>query len=242
MKYSLPTAEEKPKYIKNKFDQIASKYDLFNDIITLGIHRYWKKFMVKKIRLNKDKKCLDLCCGTGDISREVLNQYPHCKVVGLDFSEEMLFIAKAKLMKNSNIQFLRGDAMHIPFPNENFDAVTIGYGLRNVSNINNCLKEIFRVLKPGGVLACLDVGKVHIPVISNLINFYFFRIVPLIGNLLIPGEEMFHYLPNSSTDYPSQELIKSFLLEVGFKKAEIYNLFFGASTIHVAQKTTNNNY
>jgi len=242
MRYSLPKAQEKPKYIEKKFDEIAQKYDLFNDIITLGIHRYWKKFLVRQTKLDKDKNCLDLCCGTGDISREILNQFPNCKVVGLDFSEKMLCIAKSKLINSSNIHFLKGDAMHIPFPDENFDAVTIGYGLRNVANIKNCLKEIFRVLKPDGVLTCLDVGKVHRPIISILINFYFFRIVPLIGNLLIHGEEMFHYLPHSSIEYPCQELIKRFMLDVGFKRVEIYNFFFGASSIHVAHKTTNNSY
>jgi len=242
MKYRLPKTEEKPQYIEEKFDKIAQKYDLFNDIITLGIHRYWKKILVKKTKLNKDKQCLDLCCGTGDISRELLNQYPNCKVIGLDFSEKMLCIAKSKFVKNSNIRFLKGDAMHIPFSDGIFDAVTIGYGLRNVSNIKNCLKEIFRVLKPGGVLACLDLGKVRVPVISILSKFYFFRIVPLIGNLLIPEEEMFHYLPHSSIKYPSQELIESFILEVGFKRTEMLNFFFGASIIHIAYKTSNNDY
>ena len=133
-----------------------------------------------------------------------------------------------------------GNAMEIPFPDTNFDAVTIGYGLRNVPNLNGCLQEILRVLKPGGVLVSLDVGKVRLPVIKELNNFYFFRIVPLIGNLLMPGQDMFQYLPNSSLEYPNQELLKLLMFEAGFLKVEIHDFVFGASTVHVACKPTIN--
>jgi len=240
MFYTLPSPEEKSNYVEQKFDEIAKKYDYFNDVITFGMHRYWKKFVVRKTGLHPGDHCLDLCCGTGDIAREVLRQYPLCIVTGLDFSEEMLKIAESKNSKNSGIQFLLGDAMKIPFPDANFDAVTIGFGLRNVQNMNGCLQEILRVLKPGGVTVCLDVGKVRLPVIAELSNFYFFHIVPLIGNWLMRGQEMFHYLPHSSLEYPNQELLKHLILEAGFQEAEIHDFFFGASTVHVAYKPTNN--
>jgi len=240
MAYTLPSSEEKSHYVEQKFDEIAKIYDRFNDVITFGMHRYWKKFVVRKTGLHPGDHCLDLCCGTGDIAREVLRQYPLCIVTGLDFSEEMLKIAESKNSKNSGIQFLLGDAMKIPFPDENFDAVTIGFGLRNVQNLNRCLQEILRVLKPGGVMVCLDVGKVRLPVIAELNKFYFFRIVPLIGNWLMPRQEMFHYLPHSSLEYPNQELLKNLMLETGFQKAEIHDFVFGASTVHVAYKPTNN--
>ena len=184
MKYTLPNSDEKPKYIEEKFGKIAEKYDLFNDLITFGLHRYWKKFLVKKIKVKKINNCLDLCCGTGDISIEIYRQNPKCKVIGLDFSQEMLKLAKSKIDVTSSIKFLIGDAMQIPFSDSNFEAVTIGYGLRNVSNIKNCLREVFRVLKTDGVFVCLDLGKVRLPIISHISNFYFFRIVPLIGNVL----------------------------------------------------------
>ena len=131
---------------------------------------------------------------------------------------------------------MKGDAMNIPFNDDNFDAVTIGYGLRNVVEINTCLGEIFRVLKPGGVLASLDVGKVTMPIISKLNKFYFFKVVPFIGNRMIPGKNMFQYLPQSSVNYPNQELLKRIMLEIGFQQAEVYNFSFGASTVHVAYK------
>ena len=161
MSYTLPSIDEKSNYVEEKFDEIAQKYDRFNDVITFGMHRYWKKFVVRQTGLRPDEECLDLCCGTGDISREILRQQPECKITGLDFSAEMLKIAKSKNSGNSEIQYLQGDAMNIPFPDTYFDAVTIGYGLRNVTDLNACLQEIFRVLKPGGVLVSLDVGKVR---------------------------------------------------------------------------------
>ena len=240
MTYTLPGTDEKSRYVEQKFDEIAQKYDRFNDLITFGMHRYWKRFVVRQTRLHPEEHCLDLCCGTGDIAREVLRQYPSSKVTGLDFSKKMLNIAKSKSSNNSEIQYLLGDAMEIPFPDTNFDAVTIGYGLRNVPNLNGCLQEILRVLKPGGVLVSLDVGKVRLPVIKELNNLYFFRIVPLIGNLLMPGQDMFQYLPNSSLKYPNQELLKRLMFEAGFQQVEIYDFVFGASTVHVACKPTYN--
>jgi len=240
MTYTLPVTDEKSRYVEQKFDEIAQKYDRFNDLITFGMHRYWKRFVVRQTGLHPEEHCLDLCCGTGDIAREVLRQYPASKVTGLDFSQKMLNIAKSKSSNYSGIQYLLGDAMEIPFPDTNFDAVTIGYGLRNVPNLNGCLQEILRVLKPGGVLVSLDVGKVRLPVIKELNNFYFFHIVPLIGNLLMPGQDMFQYLPNSSLEYPNQELLKRLMFEAGFQQVEIHDFVFGASTVHVACKPTIN--
>jgi len=239
MTYSPPGTDKKSNYVEQKFDEISQKYDRFNDIITFGMHRYWKRFAVQQAGLRPEGKCLDLCCGTGDIAREVLRQYPLCKVTGLDFSQKMLNIAKSKINNNSEIQYLLGNAMDTPFPENNFDAVTIGFGLRNVPNLKDCLREILRVLKFGGVLVSLDVGKVRLPLIAGLNNFYFFRIVPLIGNLLMPGQEMFRYLPNSSLEYPNQELLKRLMVEVGFQQVEIHDFVFGASTVHVACKPTN---
>ena len=123
MKYTLPTSKDKPKYIQEKFEGIAKKYDLFNDIITFGMHRYWKKILVKKIELKTNNTCLDLCCGTGDISNEISRQYPEIKITGLDFSKEMLKIATTKISNNQNINFLHGDAMNIPFPDLKFDYI-----------------------------------------------------------------------------------------------------------------------
>ncbi len=240
MTYTLPKTEEKSVYVEQMFNKIAQKYDLFNDIITFGMHRYWKKFLVCQTGLGSENRCLDLCCGTGDIAREILRQHPSCKVSGLDFSTEMLGIAESKNTKDASIKYVQGDAMNIPFTEAFFDAVTVGYGLRNVQDLRGCLQEILRVLRPGGVLVSLDVGKVSLPLLAELNHFYFFHVVPLIGKLLMSGEKMFQYLPQSSVEYPNQEFLKNLMTEAGFQKVEFHNFVFGASTVHVACKSAKN--
>ena len=240
MTYTLPKTEEKSVYVEQMFNKIAQKYDLFNDIITFGMHRQWKRFVARQTDLQTEQSCLDLCCGTGDIAREVVRQYPSCKVTGIDFSEEMLNIAESKNTSEIIVEYMPGDAMNIPFHDAVFDAVTIGYGMRNVQDISQFLREILRVLKPEGVLVSLDVGKVSIPILAELNHFYFFHIVPLIGKLLMPGEEIFKYLPESSLAYPNQDSLKNFMIETGFQKVEFHNFVFGGSTVHVAYKPDKN--
>ena len=240
MTYTLPNTEEKSVYVEQMFNKIAQKYDLFNDIITFGMHRQWKRFVARQTDLHDEQNCLDLCCGTGDIAREVLRQYPSSKVTGLDFSEEMLNIAESKNTSEIAVKYLPGDAMNIPFQDTEFDAVTIGYGIRNVQDISELLREIFRVLRPKGVLVSLDVGKIRIPILAELNHFYFFHIVPLIGKLLMPGEEIFKYLPESSLEYPNQDSLKNLMIETGFQKVEFHNFVFGGSTVHVAYKPDKN--
>jgi len=240
MTYTLPNTEKKSVYVEQMFNKIAQKYDLFNDIITFGLHRHWKRFVAKQTNLKNEQSCLDLCCGTGDIAREVLRQYPSSKVTGLDFSEEMLNIAESKNTSDNSVKYMPGDAMNIPFHDAEFNAVTIGYGMRNVQDISQFLREIFRVLKPKGVLVSLDVGKVRIPILTELNHFYFFHVVPLVGKLLMPDEDIFKYLPESSIEYPNQESLKNLMIETGFQKVEFYNFVFGASSVHVAYKPSKN--
>ena len=240
MTYTLPNNEKKSVYVEQMFNKIAEKYDLFNDIITFGMHRKWKRFVAKQTELHDKQSCLDLCCGTGDIARDVFRQYPSSKVTGLDFSEEMLNIAASKTASEIKVSYLQGDVMNIPFQDAEFNAITIGYGMRNVRDIGQFLREIIRVLKPEGVLVTLDVGKVRIPILAELNHFYFFHIVPLVGKLLIPGEVIFKYLPESSLKYPNQESLKNLMIQNGFQKVEFHNFVFGASTVHVAYKPVKN--
>ena len=240
MTYTLPNNEKKSVYVEQMFNKIAQKYDLFNDIITFGMHRKWKRFVAQQTDLHDKQNCLDLCCGTGDIARAVFRQYPSSEVTGLDFSEEMLNIAECKTPSEIKVNYLQGDAMNIPFQDAEFNAVTIGYGMRNVQDIGQFLREIIRVLKPEGVLVTLDVGKVPIPILAELNNLYFFHIVPLVGKILMPGEEIFKYLPESSLEYPNQESLKNLMIDAGFQNVEFQNFVFGASTVHVAYKPAHN--
>ena len=237
MTYHLPSTSEKAEYVSRKFNEIALKYDRFNDLITFGMHRYWKRFVARQTGLREGERCLDLCCGTGDIARSVIKQHPYAEVTGVDFAASMLEIAGVRT-KVYSVQLIQGDALRLPFPDGWFAAVTVGYGLRNLDDLTNGLLEIRRILQPGGVLVSLDVGKVRLPVIDVLSRFYFFKLVPKIGEWLMPEQEMFTYLPQSSLKYPDQETLKRKLLEVGFHQAHYYDFVFGASTVHVAYKTS----
>lgn len=236
MTYTLPPQEEKNRYVQSKFTGIAARYDLFNDLITQGMHRYWKNFLVRKAKLNPGDTALDICCGTGDITGRLKKAVgENGTVFGLDFSSGMLQVAHAR-KKNGANNFLQGDAMTLPVKGSSVNAITVGYGLRNVTDIPKCLNEVFRVLKPGGKFLSLDVGKVKSSLIRPFFHFYFFRIVPRIGKLLYKDEDMFDYLPHSSIDYPDQEKLSLLLKQAGFGEVRYYNFVFGGSTIHVAVK------
>ena len=158
---------DKDKYVRNIFNTIARKYDLMNLIMTWGMLPGWQKFLLKKTLLTKGKKALDVCCGTGELAMQMAELVgPEGQVWGLDFAQNMLNIAQEKV-KNSeqkNITFVEGDALQLPFPNDNFDTVTNGFALRNVLDISQAIKEMTRVVKPGGTVVCIEVSRPH--------NFY----------------------------------------------------------------------
>lgn len=248
MAYRLPEPEEKARYVRERFDQIARNYDLLNDLITQGQHRIWKNALVERLGLAPGARGLDLCCGTGDIAARARRRLGgEGRVYALDFSLNMLRIARRRLYGGAGHSggampsqapdgVLCGDAMRLPFADCSMQFVTVGYGLRNVSHLEGCLREIHRVLQPGGVLGSLDVGKVRSPLFRPLVKFYFFKIVPLIGRMLQPGQEMFNYLPESSLAYPAQQELRELMKECAFEDVEIIEFVLGASVIHVARK------
>jgi len=240
MSFKIPGGQEKATYVKDKFSVIADRYDLFNDIVTQWMHRRWKGFLVRKARLNPGDSALDICCGTGDITQRLKNIVTDSgKATGLDFSAGMLQVARARSV-NRKSSFIQGDATCLPLKSESQDAVTVGFGLRNLIDIQGCLSEVQRVLKPGGCFLSLDMGKVKIPFIKTLFQFYFFVIVPRIGKMIYPGETFFDYFPHSSLDYPSQEKLSGLLEETGFSNVRFYNFYFGSTVIHYAQKPSAN--
>ena len=242
MPYRLPDPPDKADYLRAKFNEIARCYDLFNDLVTQGMHRRWKNTLIRRLRLPRGARGLDLCCGTGDLALRGVHRLDAGGVLyALDFSINMLHIAKNRLAGNGSVwagrqAVLCGDAMRLPFRDGSLEFVTVGYGLRNVSDLERCLREIHRVLAPGGMLASLDVGKVRSRWLRPLVNFYFFKIVPLIGRALQPGQEMFSYLPHSTKDYPGQQELRAILMSQGFTAVEIVEFVFGASAIHLARK------
>lgn len=239
MTYRLPEPEQKARYVRERFDQIAHVYDRFNDLITQGQHRRWKKTLINRLQIRPDFVGLDMCCGTGDIAQRAQNRLgERGKLFALDFSAAMLQIARTRLNQPRECTTLvtQGDAMRLPFQSNSLDFVTVGYGLRNVENLEACLKEILRVLKPGGQFASLDTGKVWVPILRTLSDFYMFKIVPRIGKWLQPNEEMYDYLPHSTLNFPDQHALKTQMEHQGFVQTEVLQYLFGASVIHLGKK------
>lgn len=242
--FQMPQPDQKAGFVRENFDKIAKKYDRFNDWNSFLLHRVWKNRLVKEMekRLSGRLRVMDLCCGTGDISVRLENSSFVDHVTCVDFSENMLEIAKARLQKpalQGRVRFEVGDATRLQnFQNSQFDAVSIGFGLRNVDNLPKALQEIHRVLKPGGLFLNLDVGKVKIPLIRWAADFYFFKIVPIFGYILWGGKnDMFDYLPVSSLSYPDQDKLKSLLEENGFQEVRYRNFVFGNAALHIAKKS-----
>jgi demethylmenaquinone methyltransferase / 2-methoxy-6-polyprenyl-1,4-benzoquinol methylase len=238
--FKMPNQEEKPEFVRENFEKIASRYDIFNDWNSFFLHRSWKNRLVKILATYRAERVLDLCCGTGDIAFRIA-KLPHVtRLFAVDFSPSMLSVATSRLKDEAPLRVSTsvGDAMNLrEFEDNSLDAVTIGFGLRNVQDLKKCLREIQRVLKPGGVYLNLDVGKVKNPLIRFFADFYFFKIVPIFGYLLWGGKnEMFDYLPVSSLSYPGQEELKNIMEEEGFAHVRYENFVFGNATLHICEK------
>ncbi|AXR66428.1 ubiquinone/menaquinone biosynthesis methyltransferase [Leptospira mayottensis] len=241
--FQMPHVDTKAGFVRENFNKIASKYDRFNDWNSFLLHRIWKNRLVREIEENLPDRLhvMDLCCGTGDISVRLENSSRVDHITCVDFSENMLEIAKTRLKEQTEkgrVRFEIGDATELKnFQDFQFDAVSIGFGLRNVDDLFKAIREIFRVLKPGGLFLNLDVGKVKNPWIRWIADFYFFKIVPILGYILWGGKnEMFDYLPVSSLVYPDQENLKSILEKLGFQEVRYKNFVFGNAVLHIAKK------
>lgn len=236
--FSMPDKDKKPSFVKENFEKIASKYDLFNDLNSFFLHRSWKNSLVKILQKESPKEVLDLCCGTGDVAVRIAVLPSIQKLYAVDFSPSMLAVASTRLRSFPKAITDVGDAMELKtFASSSLDAVTISFGLRNVKDLRLCLKEVKRVLKQNGIFLNLDVGKVESPIISFFAKIYFFKIVPLIGYLIWGGKnEMFDYLPVSSLHYPGQKELKLILEEEGFREVYYKNFVFGNAVLHHGRK------
>lgn len=246
--YALPERSERADYIRRNFDAIAANYDRFNDWITFGAHRLWKRRAIALTGLRPGPVALlDLCCGSGDLSLLAARRLgPAARITALDFSEGMLAILRDRMAgwnaaqreKFGQITTQSGDATDLSaFADGSFDAITISFGLRNVQDRERCLAECRRTLKPGARLVILDVGQVKSAFVAFFHRFYFERIVPRIGFLTHRSKhEMYEYLPASAKIYPDQESLKGELLQAGFTSVFYRNVMLGAAVIHVAVK------
>ncbi len=239
--FRLPEKEEKADYIQKNFDEIAEQYDLFNDLFTFGMHRLWKRRTIRAVRAHQARSALDLCCGSGDLAILMARANPQGEVVAADFSTGMLSVLEKRIRPTElrdRIDIRQEDATSLPASfSDQFDAVTTGYGIRNVTDRQRCFSEVFRVLKSGGRYGILEVGSIRPRFLQPFAFFFMKHIIPRIGYLLQGGKhEMYDYLPHSAFAFPEPEEIVAELQRTGFKDVTFRRLFFGASILYVAVK------
>lgn len=216
------------------FDNIAKNYDKLNNIISFGFHLNVKKQAIKNANIKPDYKVLDVCTGTGDIAvylaEHVLKKG---RVIGVDFSQKMLEIAENKT-NATNINFLRADALNLPFKDEEFDACFISFGLRNLKDLKKGLTEMKRVTKKGGLVINLDTGKPK-GIINFFYELYFFNLVPFFGKVFNNDETPYQYLPQSTRTFPSPDELLLIFEELGLKNVKKFDFLFGAISEQIGE-------
>lgn len=215
------------------FDRIARRYDLINDIQSFGLHRVWKKKVVQLAAVKPGDSALDVCCGTGDIAWRLSGE--GADVTGLDFSVEMLSVAKARKPQNHSIRFIQGDGMKLPFADASFDIVTIGYGLRNLASWETGVTEMARVLKPGGRIVVLEFGRPDSDWWRAVYFSYLKLFVPLLGLLFCGKPSAYSYILESLKHYPGQNAVAAKMTTLGMATKNI-NLLGGAMGLTLGTK------
>ena len=227
------------KDVHDLFTRVALHYDQMNNLISLGTQKGWRKKFLKELKVAPGKFALDLCCGTGDITIALAKQVgPSGNVIGLDFNQEMLDLAEQKIRQQDlqkEIQLKQGDAMELPYPDQSFDIVTIGFGLRNVPDANQVLKEIYRVLKPTGKVGVLETSQPTNPLVKLGWKSYF-KLFPSFAKLLGANVSDYQYLSHTTAKFVSAEHLKAMLIKNGFKNVHVDKLNLGAGAIHIGIK------
>ncbi len=222
--------------VNDLFAAIAPRYDLINDLQSLGLHRFWKRRLVKLSGVQAGRRALDLCCGTGDIAFALART--GATVTGLDFSEPMLAVARVRQKRHAAalpcpVQFLKGDAMRLPFPDASFDVTTVGYGLRNLADWKTGLAEMRRVTRPGGRLLVLDFGKPDNRAWRSLYFAYLRLAVPLFGKAFCRDAAAYAYILESLRHYPAQRGVEEQMRALGCSGVRVVNFLGGMMSLNL---------
>ena len=227
----------KEEKVHHVFENIDGEYDKMNSVISFNQHKKWRNDIMLRMNVKEGARALDVCCGTADWTIALADTVgAKGQVTGLDFSESMLSSAVPKVRPYPNIQLIQGNAMQLPFEDNSFDYVTIGFGLRNVPDYGQVLKEIQRVLKPGGMAACLETSQSEIPVFRQLFRFYFKYIMPLFGKLFAKSYDEYSWLQESADDFPGALELSQMFVDAGFKEVSFKKYSGGAAAGHIAFK------
>lgn len=234
--YQQVKTSEKAGRVRAVFDSVANRYDLMNDLMSVGIHRIWKRFAVQLAAVGSEQKILDLASGTGDLAAAFARLVgPQGVVVMSDINAAMLQQGRAKLVDLGlvgNIAYAQINAEHIPFPDNSFDCVSIGFGLRNVTDKSQALNSMFRVLKPGGRVLILEFSHPRSMALRRAYDLYSFKLLPLMGKVVVNDEQSYRYLAESIRMHPDQDQLKNMLEQSGFERCDYHNLSGGIVAIH----------
>jgi demethylmenaquinone methyltransferase/2-methoxy-6-polyprenyl-1,4-benzoquinol methylase len=237
--YKTIPLSEKTTRVAEIFQSVASQYDLMNDLMSLGLHRLWKKFALELAQLRPGDKVLDVAGGTGDLAKAFIKRVgTRGKVTLLDINAAMLKIGRDRLIDAGliDIPAIQANAECLPFAEDSFDCLSIAFGLRNVTNKTSALKSMYRVLKPGGRLLVLEFSKPTLGFLQSLYDSYSFEFLPKLGAWIVNDEASYRYLVESIRRHPDQETLKSLILASGFDECEYHNLSGGIVALHRAWK------
>jgi|TARA_B110001454_G_scaffold14159_1_gene12819 demethylmenaquinone methyltransferase/2-methoxy-6-polyprenyl-1,4-benzoquinol methylase len=231
----VPT-EEKQAMVADVFHSVAAKYDVMNDLMSFGVHRLWKRFTIDMSGVRPGNKVLDLAGGTGDLTKKFSKIVgPSGKVVLADINSSMLEVGRERLTNQGyvgNIEYVQANAQYLPFEDNTFDVITIAFGLRNVTDKDEALRSMFRVLKPGGRLLVLEFSQTNNPLLKKAYDLYSFTALPLMGKLVTNDSESYKYLAESIRMHPDQETLKGMMQDAGFNRVSYHNMTGGMVALH----------
>ena len=234
--YTKVNPKQKTNLVQNVFSRVASNYDTMNDLMSLGMHRLWKKRFIEIIDLKKGDIVIDVGSGSGDIANALMKTNLPSKIILLDLNKKMLDQGKSRFKNETNVDFVIGNAEKLDFQNNYFDKYTISFCLRNITDYIKSIKEAYRVLKPGGKYCCLEFSSPNSSLVSNSYKKYKSRILPLLGEIIAKDRNAYKYLSESIDMFPNQDELNKKLLSCGFTNVKSINLFNGIVAIHTGYK------
>ncbi|WP_028388856.1 bifunctional demethylmenaquinone methyltransferase/2-methoxy-6-polyprenyl-1,4-benzoquinol methylase UbiE [Legionella fairfieldensis] len=232
--------KEKEKKVSAVFESVAKRYDLMNDLMSLGVHRLWKRFTIELSQVREGQSVLDLAGGSGDLTR-LLSKKVGSKgqVILADINAAMLAVGRDRLLDeglHENINFVQANAQTLPFSDNSFHCITIGFGLRNVTDKDEALRSMYRVCKPGGKVMVLEFSAPTLPGLKPVYDWYSFSILPKIGQLFAQDADSYRYLAESIRMHPAQDALKTMIERAGFEDCNYHNLSGGIVALHIAYK------
>ncbi len=230
---------EKAGMVHGVFTRVASKYDIMNDVMSMGIHRLWKDAMMDWLAPRPGQRLLDVAGGTGDVSFRFLNRAPGASATVLDMTESMLVEGRQRAEAESmadRLGWVVGDAMALPFPANTFDVYTISFGIRNVTRVQDALNEAYRVLRPGGRLMVLEFSQLPNEGMQKLYDLYSFNVIPVMGQIIAGDRDSYQYLVESIRKFPDQETFAGMIRQAGFGQVKYRNLSLGIAALHSGWK------